>query len=97
MIIMKITYYAIIHNDDDDIWVEIPDLPGCFSNGDEDNIEEMAKEAMELYLDTMEVDCIPLPSSTSDFILGENQRAVKITTDGEVRNNRIYIPGVTYF
>jgi antitoxin HicB len=94
-IIMKISYYAILQKDDDGRWVKFPDLEGCFSNGDEGNIEKMAKEAMGLYFDNMEVDSIPSPSSVSDFTLEKHQSAVKIVINVEVRNNRIYIPGVT--
>jgi antitoxin HicB len=72
MIIMKISYYAILQKDDDGMWVKFPDLEGCFSNGDEGNIEKMAKEAMELYLDNMEIDCIPSPNSVSDLTLEKN-------------------------
>jgi len=97
MIIMRISYYAILQKDDDGMWVKFPDLEGCFSNGDEDNIEQMAKEAMELYLDNMEIDSIPLSSGISDFTLENNQKAVKIAINVEVRDNRIYIPGVTSF
>ena len=31
---MKLTYPMIIHNDSDGIWAEFPDLPGCFTDGD---------------------------------------------------------------
>jgi len=87
-IIMKISYNAVIQYDDDGIWVMFPDLKGCFSTGDENRIEEMAKEAMELYLDDMDVESLPRPTSISDFNLEDNQRAVNITCDFEVRNMR---------
>jgi predicted RNase H-like HicB family nuclease len=85
---MKISYNAVIQYDDDGIWVMFPDLKGCFSTGDENRIEEMAKEAMELYLDDMDVESLPRPTSISDFNLEDNQRAVNITCDFEVRNMR---------
>jgi predicted RNase H-like HicB family nuclease len=31
---MKTAYPAIIHTDSDGIWVEFPDLDGCFSDGE---------------------------------------------------------------
>jgi hypothetical protein len=71
LIIVKISYYAIIRNDDR-MWVKFPDLDGYFSNRVEDNIKKMTKEAMELYLDNMEIDCIPSPNSVSDFTLEKN-------------------------
>lgn len=90
-IIMKISYYAILQKDDDGMWVKFPDLGGCFTNGDEGNIEQMAKEAMELYLDNMDINSIPSSSGISDFTLENNQTAVKIAINVEVRNSRINI------
>jgi antitoxin HicB len=43
---------AIFHKDDEQYWVEFPDIPGCFSQGE--TIEEaykMAKAALALALD----------------------------------------------
>lgn len=94
---MKVSYYAIIQNDEDGMLVKFPDLEGCFSCGNEDNIMQMAKEAMELYLDNMEINCMPSPSSISDFTLRSNQRAVQIASDVEIKKNRIYLPGVISF
>lgn len=45
-------YPAVFHEEDGGFWVEFPDLPGCFTQGD--TFEEayaMAIEALELYLD----------------------------------------------
>ena len=48
-------YPAVFHIAEDvgSYWVEFPDLPGCFTEGD-DEIEamEMAKDALSLYCDT---------------------------------------------
>ena len=49
---MLYSYPAIFHKEDGGYWVEFPDLPGCFSEGD--TVKEVlanAKESMELYLE----------------------------------------------
>ena len=51
----KLFYPAVVHVADDvgGYWVEFPDLPGCFSDGDSiENTMENATEALGLYLDT---------------------------------------------
>jgi len=51
---MKVIYPAIFHKDTDGYWVEFPDLPGCFSDGD--TTEEAlvnASEALLGYCQTM--------------------------------------------
>ena len=48
----KISYPAVFHEDDNNYYVEFPDLEGCLSSGD--TIEEAfknAKEALGIYLD----------------------------------------------
>ncbi len=50
----KIYYPAVFHASDDNTgyWIEFPDLPGCFSQGDTINQSmEFAKEALGLFLD----------------------------------------------
>ena len=42
---MKV-YPAIIHNDEDGLWIEFPDLPGCYTQGDE--LEELMTNAEEV-------------------------------------------------
>jgi predicted RNase H-like HicB family nuclease len=60
-------YFPIaIHKDPtSDYGVTVPDLPGCFSAGSSvDEAMLMAREAIELYLDTLVADGreIPVPS-----------------------------------
>ena len=60
-------YFPIaIHKDpDSDYGVTVPDLPGCFSAGSTiDEAMLMAREAIELYIDTLVEDGrdIPTPS-----------------------------------
>lgn len=72
---MKIIYPAIFHEDDDGIWVEFPDLDGCFSEGE--TIEEAfdnAKEALECHCLTLLEDTYKLPpaSNMKSIEPGEN-------------------------
>ena len=48
---MKVIYPAIFHAEDGGFWVEFPDLPGCFTQGDtESEAYANAVETMELFL-----------------------------------------------
>ena len=52
---------------------EVPDLPGCISEGDTlDEAEKNIREAIELYLETLEERGIPLPSREPVKILKMN-------------------------
>ena len=50
---MLVVYPAIFHKDDGSIWVEFPDLEGCFTDGEtiEEAIEN-ASDALGLYIYT---------------------------------------------
>ena len=42
----------------------VPDLPGCVAAADtQEEIEQMIKEAIELYIETLTVDGLPVPES----------------------------------
>ena len=48
----EIYYPAVFHEEEGAYWVEFPDLPGCFTQGEsEQETLDMAKEALGLYLD----------------------------------------------
>lgn len=48
---MRFVYPALVHEDEDGIWAEFPDLEGCSTYGDTvDEILTGAVEAMELYI-----------------------------------------------
>lgn len=91
---MKISYYAILQNDEDGLWVKFPDLNGCFSCGEESNIEHMSKEAMELYLHDMEINKLPKPSPLSAIVQSKNQKIIEITSIAAIKGNRICFPGI---
>jgi predicted RNase H-like HicB family nuclease len=63
----SITYYASIVPDGSQFGVRVPDIPGCFSQGD--NFEEakaMAKEAIEGILYVYVRDGKPVPESRTE-------------------------------
>lgn len=61
----------VIYRGDDGYWVaECPSLPGCISQGTtrEESIENM-KEAIELYVEALEEDDLPVPGESFDALL----------------------------
>lgn len=67
---MIFIYPAIVHLDDDSIWLNFPDLVGCTTFGD--SIEEVydnAVEAMEVYILSVLENKISLPKSSDISIL----------------------------
>ena len=59
---MTRVYPAIIHQEEDGIWVEFPDLPGCNAEGETlESAMEDASEALGLYLVALTEDNAPLP------------------------------------
>lgn len=74
-----VSYPAIFHPEENGYWVEFPDLPGCFSQGN--SIEEsyaMASEALGVYLDhsddVFERE-IPMPTSM-DLVIKDNKNDI---------------------
>ena len=67
---MKYVYPAIFEDDDDKIGVSVPDIPGCFTFGD-DMAEAllMAEDAIAMMLVQYENDgqSVPVASSISDI------------------------------
>ena len=62
---MLAIYPAVIHDDTDGLWAEFPDMPGCFTQGD--NQEELlanAAEAIECFLLGLLEDGENLPTPT---------------------------------
>ena len=80
---MKDSYVfpAVLTIEDDGISVEYPDLPGCFTCGDnEAEAIFMAKDALMLHLYGMEEDAdeIPEPCSVTSLTLERNQVPVLV-------------------
>jgi antitoxin HicB len=81
---MKYVYPAIFESDDGKIGVTVPDLPGCFTFGDDmaDAIE-MAEDAVSMVLAKMEDDNekIPEPSKLGDMKTNGTASYVLADTD----------------
>lgn len=46
-----VEYIAKVHREDDALWAEVLDLPGCFASGESlDELREALEEAVKLYL-----------------------------------------------
>jgi predicted RNase H-like HicB family nuclease len=44
----------------------VPDLPGCVATGrTQEEVERLIREAIELHLEGMAEDCMPIPEPTS--------------------------------
>lgn len=81
MLADRYIFPAIFHFADDGISVEFPDLPGCFSYGnDELQAVTNAKEALELHIFGLEDDseAIPSPSHIREITVNENETVVLI-------------------
>ena len=88
---MLFIYPAIIHVDDDGLWAEFPDLPGCFTQGD--NQQELlanAAEAMECYVLGLLEDGqkLPVPSLPQSLRLPDtNTYTTLIQSDVDLAKN----------
>eukprot|EP01132_Coremiostelium_polycephalum_P017940 gene17940-21425_t len=76
---------AISTGDEDHAWgVEVPDIPGCFSAGDDlDDAMAMAREAIEGHFEILAEDGAPIP--TAQKYLGKAQK-LNITLPGYLLN-----------
>ena len=56
---------VIVHRGEDGYWVaECPSLPGCISQGEtKTDAVENIREAIELYIETLEEDGLPVPTA----------------------------------
>ena len=71
-----IKYVALIRKEENtDYWVDIPDLPGCVSWGEtEDEAMTKFQDALELHLEGMKEENLPLPPPRSkDDILSSEE------------------------
>ena len=62
---------VLIYPGEDGFWVaECPSLPGCISQGEtrEEAIRNV-REAIDLYIDALQVDNLPVPNDTFEALL----------------------------
>ncbi len=86
MTVKQYVFPAIFSYEDEGICISFPDLAGCFScGGTEDEAVRMAREALELWVASaeMEGESIPEPTPLLQLKVGDDQRAVLIDTDSE--------------
>ncbi|WP_349969770.1 type II toxin-antitoxin system HicB family antitoxin [Pseudomonas caspiana] len=65
---------AILPGDEQHAWgVEVPDIPGCFSAGDDlDDAMAMAREAIEGHLEILAEDGSPIPTAQKVTVHAQN-------------------------
>jgi predicted RNase H-like HicB family nuclease len=81
---MKYVYPAILYSDDGKIGVAVPDLPGCYTYGDDKaDALLMARDAVEMWLWNAENTGCPIPpaSETLSFEVGEMLTLIVADTD----------------
>ena len=62
---MKLQYAVLFYEGPEDYWMQVPDLPGCFSAGDDlEDARRMVKEAMTLWLEVSAEHGEPIPQTT---------------------------------
>lgn len=81
---MLVSYVGLIHDDKDGIWIEFPDLPGCFTQGE--NLEDalyMAKGSLECYVLGELKDGKKLPAATplTSFSIEQSPTIIQIIVD----------------
>lgn len=55
------TFTLSVHFEDEHVWAEVQDLPGCFASGrDLDELKEALAEAIGMYLDSQSVTSVEL-------------------------------------
>ena len=62
---------VVIYHGEDDYWIaECPSLPGCISQGKtKENAVINIRQAIELYIETLEEDGLPVPNDDFDALL----------------------------
>lgn len=82
---MRHTYVAVFEEEDvGGFFVHVPDLPGCFSQGDDlPHALDMIAEAMELWITSLILDGHEVPAPSSDFACSDSplRIAVSVETD----------------
>lgn len=89
---MLVSYVGLIHNDEDGIWIEFPDLPGCLTQGE--NLEDalyMAKGALECYVLGELKDGNKLPAATPLTSFSIEQCPTFIQADVDLSKGDIFV------
>jgi len=79
---MKYVYPALLHDDNGDISIKVPDLPGCRTCGaNKAEALLMAKDAIEMWLWDAENNNEPIPPSSNFIICEEDEIFTLIAAD----------------
>lgn len=84
---MKIIYPAVFHKEDNQYWVEFPDLEGCHTYGE--SLEETlfyAKEALEVYAVTLLENGEKLNSPTNISSIATDDNSFTTLIYGDIDN-----------
>lgn len=76
-------YPAVFTKENDRYWVQFPDLPGCFTEGDTlEEAYEMAQDAMGLYMVNENGEFVfPAPSDIKSIVPKENEYPLLVEFD----------------
>ena len=96
---MNISYYSVFeYTNGDIINIYYPDIPYIATFAESyDTAIIMARDLLELYLDELCLENLPIASSITQLILKENEKAVKIDVEVLCENNIIRSPNVIRF
>lgn len=82
---MRYVYPAILFPDDNKVSVTVPDLPGCYTFGDDmADALIMAKDAIEMWLWDAENNGEAIPPASENLEAGESQTITLIVADTDV-------------
>lgn len=98
----RYSYYSIFVYDQEipgAINIEFPDLPGCLSCAySYSEAKKNAREALQLYLDGMDISNVPQPSVISaESMHGKGISIEKITIKMRMENSRLIGRGIKRF
>ena len=71
--------YVMLSTDEEGNWIaDVPSLPGCHSDGrTRDEAIERVKEAIEVYIEALEQDNLPVPEESPHYELVTVDAAVE--------------------
>jgi predicted RNase H-like HicB family nuclease len=69
---------VLLYTDEEGNWIaDVPSLPGCHSDGrTREEAIERVKEAIEVYIEALEQDDLPVPEDSSHYELVSVEAAV---------------------
>ena len=62
----RLRYMVVIERGDTSWGAHVPDLPGYVAVGDRDEVRRLIREAIELHIDGLKHDGLPVPAPSSE-------------------------------